>query len=125
MLPSSNVIVRTSQFGAHASKTMHWLATWPSSLIVALPHAMPVVGFAPISTNVAWYFCVEADAGPASTSITASDANANASLSSFIVVLPLCPGFASRWAMLDPPSSPPNAAAPAPAQAERADRDTL
>ena len=32
VLPSSNVIVRTWQFGPHALKTMHWLATWPNSL---------------------------------------------------------------------------------------------
>ena len=44
MLPSSNVIVRTWQFGPHALKTMHWLATWPSLLIVALPHDTPAGG---------------------------------------------------------------------------------
>src|SRR5439155_22073374 len=44
VLPSSNAIVRTAQFGPQASKTMHWLATWPSSLIVALPHDTPAAG---------------------------------------------------------------------------------
>src|SRR5439155_740787 len=39
----------------------------------ALPHEPPGIA-PPISTNVAWYVCVEAVAGVARTSITASDA---------------------------------------------------
>lgn len=57
VLPSSNVIVRTSQFGPQALKKTHWWATCPSSLIVALPHEPPGIA-PPISTNVAWYVCV-------------------------------------------------------------------
>jgi hypothetical protein len=52
VLPSSNVIVRSWQLGPHASKTMHWSATWPNPLMVALPHE-PIPVSPPISTNVA------------------------------------------------------------------------
>ena len=57
------VIVRSSQLAPHPLKTTHWWATWPSWLIVALPHE-PVSVTPPISTNVAWKGCVvEATAG--------------------------------------------------------------
>src|SRR4030095_12565837 len=100
VLPSWNVIVRTSQLGPHASNATHWKATCPSSLIVALPHEPPGIA-PPISTNVAWYVCVEAVAGAASTSITATEARASERLSSFIVVLPFvmslaCPSLPSE-----------------------------
>ena len=45
VLPSSKVIVRTAQFGPHASKATHSKAAWPTPLIVALPHEPP--GIAP------------------------------------------------------------------------------
>jgi hypothetical protein len=90
VLPSSNVIVRTWQFGPHALKRMHWLATWPSLLIVALPHDIPAGGPPlPISTNVAWKdVVVAAIAGAASAGSATRAAVASASLNSFKVILP-------------------------------------
>ena len=91
VLPSSNVSVRTSQLSPHALKATHWKATWPTSLIVALPHEPPGTA-PPTSTNVAWYGCVvEAVAGAASTSVTAAAArrgSANASGANFFIATP-------------------------------------
>src|SRR5215212_1552812 len=90
VLPSSNVIVRTWQFGPQAPNATLWKATWPSPLKVALPQLVPgaQTGWpAPFSTNVAWYLsAVPAVAGAASISAATSPPHASASLNSFITV---------------------------------------